>query len=466
MLLPATPDFSTHALRRKDVLRLIQEKYPKIDGALFLIAGFEHDRARFWQESSFYYYTGITEAALVFMQDVIAGTSTMYVPNCGGVREQWIYSPIPVTQKNAKKLAIDTVTELGDRCAGYQLFPFFKHENYSHVIAKLREIIKSNGKIFTLYPANEHQYIEQRLVINHLVELIPNLKQHIVDISELVADMRRSKDMHEIDLLYKAINITELAQEAAANAIQEDMLECEVQASLEYMFTGAGSRAAFPSIVATGKNATVLHYNENNSPLKNGELVVIDIGASYQGYAADITRTYPVSGTFTKRQKELYNIVLQTQDYIANLAAPGYYLNNPEYPEKSLQHLAKAFLEKHKLAEYFVHGIGHYLGLDVHDVGNPREPLRENDVITIEPGIYIPQESIGIRIEDNYWITKKGTICLSENIVKDPQAIEDLVQQNFDDEEEDDDDMHDAMGEHCIDDQYQQSRFVYREVEH
>jgi Xaa-Pro aminopeptidase len=455
MALPSSVDFSTHALRRKDLLNLIQEKYPKVDGTLMLIAGFEHDRARFWQESSFYYYTGIVDAALVCMQD-IGGQSTIYIPNCGGVREQWIHSPIPVTQKNAKKLAIDIVTELGDRCAGYQLFPFFKHENYSNVIARLRELIKKNGKVFTLYPANEHQYVEQRLVINHLVELIPNLKQHIIDISEIVADMRRSKDMHEIDLLYKAINITELAQEAAANAIQEDMLECEVQASLEYMFMGAGSRAAFPSIVATGKNATVLHYNENSSPLKNGELVVVDIGAAYQGYCADITRTYPVSGTFTKRQLELYTIVLKTQAHIANIAAPGFYLNNPEYPEKSLQHLAKAFLEKHKMAEYFVHGIGHYLGLDVHDVGNPREPLRENDIITIEPGIYIPQESIGIRIEDNYWITKKGAICLSENIVKDPKAIEELVQQSFDEGDE----LH---GESCGE---QGSDFACQETEH
>ncbi len=129
-------------------------------------------------------------------------------------------------------------------------------------------------------------------------------------------------------------------------------------------------------------------------------------------------------------------IVLQTQEHIAQLAAPGYYLNNPAHPTKSLHHLAVEFLKKHRVAEYFVHGIGHYLGLDVHDVGNPKEPLRENDVITIEPGIYIPQESIGIRIEDNYWITKKGAVCLSDTIVKDPDEIEKLVSQNFDEAEE------------------------------
>ena len=236
----------------------------------------------------------------------------------------------------------------------------------------------------------------------------------------------------------RAIEITELAHEAAAQAIEPGILECEVQASLEYIMTASGSRPAFPSIVATGKNATILHYMANEAPLASGDLVVVDIGATQDGYCADLTRTYPVSGKFTKRQLELYKIVLDTQMYIADLAKPGMYLNHADHPEQSLHHLAKAFLKKHGLDQYFVHGIGHFLGLDVHDVGNVKEPLQENDVFTIEPGVYIPEEGIGIRIEDDYLIVKKGAICLSEHLPKDPAMIEEMVQEKLEDQHEQD----------------------------
>jgi Xaa-Pro aminopeptidase len=225
------------------------------------------------------------------------------------------------------------------------------------------------------------------------------------------------------------------------------VLEAEVQASLEYMMIASHARTAFPSIVASGKNATVLHYNENSGTLKDGDLLVVDIGAEFKNYCADLTRTYPVSGTFTKRQKELYNIVLETQTHIASLAKPGMWVKNKDKVEQSLHHLAVKFLAKRGYDKYFPHGIGHFLGLDVHDVGDYSVPLQEGDVITIEPGIYISEESIGIRIEDNYWITKEGALCLSEHLPKEANDIEAVVQQALrgesDDEDEDDEDYDD-----------------------
>ena len=199
--------------------------------------------------------------------------------------------------------------------------------------------------------------------------------------------------------------------------------------------TASHARLAFPSVVATGKNGTILHYSDNNGLIKNGDLVLVDIGAELHNYCADITRTYPVSGTFTKRQKELYNLVLETQEYVAALAKPGMWLKNPKNPDKSLYHLAHAFLTKRGYADYFPHGIGHFLGLNVHDVGDYAVPLHEGDVITIEPGIYIPQEGIGIRIEDNYWIAKDGAICLSEDMPKTAEEIEAVMQQALSGEE-------------------------------
>lgn len=427
-------DFSIFKARRKELLTQIMAQYPDKQGMVMLIAGFESDRIRFWQESSFFYYTGITEPGTVLTMDM-NGKTTLYIPNCGDVRAQWVYSSVHLTQDNAKNLGVDAVEVLGDRCVGYQLFPFFRQENYGNILTKLKDLVQEKGFLFTLHPHNEHEYIEQRLILQRLQTLVSNIAHHIIDIAPIVATMRRRKDRYEIDRIHKAIEITELAQEAAAQAIEEGILECEVQASLEYMMTGSGSRPAFPSIVATGKNATILHYFQNEGSLKNGELVVVDIGAVYDGYCADLTRTYPVSGKFSKRQRELYDIVLNTQQYIAEKAMPGMYLNNADHPDKSLHHLAKSFLKKAGYEQYFIHGIGHFLGLDVHDVGNSKEPLQEHDVFTIEPGIYIPQEGIGIRIEDNYWMAKKGTICLSESLPKSAADIEALVQQSFEDEE-------------------------------
>ena len=147
----------------------------------------------------------------------------------------------------------------------------------------------------------------------------------------------------------------------------------------------------------------------------------------------------------------MYNIVLETQTYIAECAKPGMWLKNKDKADKSLHHLAVKFLEKRGYDKYFPHGIGHFLGLDVHDVGDYNDPLQEGDVITIEPGIYIPQESIGIRIEDNYWITKDGATCLSEHLPKQADDIELIVQQALhgedDDTDQEDEDFDDEDGD-------------------
>ena len=141
--------------------------------------------------------------------------------------------------------------------------------------------------------------------------------------------------------------------------------------------------------------------------------------------------TYPVSGKFTKRQRELYDIVLDTQEYIAAIAKPGLWLSNKENPDMSLNHLARKYLNDQGYGEYFPHGIGHFLGIDVHDVGDAAQALQAGDVITIEPGIYIPQEGIGIRIEDDYWIVEDGAVRLSEFIPKKAEEIEQMMQQKL-----------------------------------
>lgn len=447
--LQSKQDFSVNVLRRRDLLAAIKQEHPQKEGVLVLFAGLESDSTTFKQESAFFYYTGLQEPGLVLVVD-LQGKSTLYVPNYGPHRAQWMHSALELTQKNAANIGINEIKDLGELCAGYQLYPFAPQSEYALLLHDLRAIVQAHKTIFTLSPSSPRGYAEQRHRIQYLEEFLPGFKKQIIDVSLLVARQRCTKDMREIEALYTAVEITLLAQEAAARAIQADQLECEVQASLEYIFTAAGATPAFPSIVGSGKNSTVLHYTANSEPLKNGDVVVIDIGAQYNQYCADVTRTYPVSGTFTKRQRELYMLVLETQEYIASIAKPGLWLNNKEHPEKSLHHLAKAYFAKRGYDQYFMHGIGHYLGLDVHDVGDYTRPLQEGDVFTIEPGLYIAAENIGIRIEDDYWMVKDGVVCLTEQLVKKPEDIEALMRATEDDSEmvlEEDEYDSDAFGD-------------------
>jgi Xaa-Pro aminopeptidase len=440
-------DFSVYALRRKDLVTAIAHRYPNNNGVIAFFGGFESKKTVFRQESSFYYLTGIREPGVVMVLD-LNGKADLYIPNCATEREKWSKSHVELTQGNASHLGFSAVHPLGQACTGYQFHPFFPRQEYATLLERLAGIVRAGGTVFTLTPDNPHEYVEQRLVLERLKEFLPEIAAALTDISPLVASMRRKKDMGEIEALYKAVEITMLAHEAAAHALGHGVLEGEVQANLEYMFTGSGARCAFPSIVAGGKNGTVLHYVENSDQVKNGDLVIVDIGAENDYYCADLTRTYPVSGKFTQRQREIYNLVLATQEYIAELAKPGMWLSNKEHPDKSLNHLAKKYLSDRGYGHYFVHGIGHYLGLDVHDVGDYTTPLQEGDVITIEPGIYIPEEGIGVRIEDDFWIVRDGVVCLSDPLPRTVEEIEHFMKEGLEaddpafagEEEYDDDD--------------------------
>ena len=330
-------------------------------------------------------------------------------------------------------MGVDKVEHLGNICKSYSFSCLGGANEYAHLIKALQDEMSQGNYIFTTYAAAG---VMQKLIIDRLISLIPGLDKKIIDISPIVSSFRRTKSKEEIEHIYNAVDCTIAAQEAAAQIIDADEFEHTVEAGIEFVYIQSGGRAAFPSIVASGKNATILHYNKNNDLMKKGDLVVVDIGADIDYYCADLTRTYPVSGIFSKRQKELYNIVLETQEYIESLAQPGYWLYNKSEPKKSLHHLSYEFLEKMGYAKYFTHNIGHFLGLDVHDLGDYNEPLKEGDVITIEPGIYIPEEGIGIRIEDNYWLIKDGILCLSQDLPKDPHLIEELMAQSGHNEDE------------------------------
>lgn len=424
MIHSTNQQFLLYKERRADLSARIRKAYNVDHGIVLMFANFERDGYTYKQDSSFYYFTGLEEPAAVVCLDLEKEQSTLFVPNFGKERLKWVADAILPTKEKADELHFDALEYHGNPCVGYQCHPFFTHREYEFLLRRIEQWIADGKKIFTLNPSNAYGYIEQRFVVQRIATMIPSFEQALVDISVLVAQMRSKKTKREIELMYKAIELTIDGHEAVMHLMKPGKIEYELQAALEYQFTVGGGKTAFSSIVATGKNSTILHYGSNNATLMSGDLVVVDIGAQYKSYCADITRTYPVSGTFTQRQKEVYNLVLQTQEYIAQLAKPGVWLSNKNEPNHSLNHLARKFLEEHGYGDYFPHGIGHYLGLDVHDVGDYSQPLEAGDIITIEPGIYIPEESLGVRIEDDYWIVHDGAVCLSENLPKGYNDIE------------------------------------------
>ncbi|OGB86424.1 hypothetical protein A3J41_03555 [candidate division TM6 bacterium RIFCSPHIGHO2_12_FULL_38_8] len=404
--------------RRKSLLELIAQTYPEKSGMVLLLAPIEMEHYAFVQDSSFYYFSGISQPAMA-LSFAVNQPTILHMPHFADLREKWVDSVDVINEATKSLFGLDELCKLGAQVATYQIDPYFSESDYKNLIEYLRELVVQKKTIFTLYPQHVRAYASVKMIVDRLALFVPGLMHNVVDISPQVAQLRRKKDMSEIQAIHQAVTITEQAFQAAAQVIKPGVNEAVVQATIEYIFTELGAKLAYSSIVAGAKRATILHYHTNNAILTAGDLVLIDAGAMFGHYCADITRVFPVSGKFSKEQKKLYEIVLQTQELVVEHIRPGVYLNNEKEPENSLQHIAIKFLKKQGYDQYFIHGIGHYLGLDVHDVGSRATPLEQGDVITVEPGIYLPHESVGIRIEDNYWVIDGApAVCLSENIAK------------------------------------------------
>lgn len=392
-----------------------------IDAPVLLCAALDRPPFRLHQDSNFFYFTGLQEPGLACLIKP-DGTATLFVPQYGQSRSQWVGCESALKPDDAEQYGFTAIEPMGDCCAGYSLSLASCDESWKKLLQALQAIIEKEN---LMYADVCHA------MLGSLCRRLPVLSACVRDLNPIVAPLRRSKDEHEITALFQAAELTVIAQEAAAGIIAEDVLVTEVQAALEYVFTASGAYPAFPSIVASGKRATVLHCTPEPEPLVNGDCVIVDIGACVDRYCADVTRTYPVSGKFSDRQRWVYEAVLATQEHVASVAQPGFFLRNDDCPEKSLHHIAIKKLREYDLDGFFTHGIGHFIGLDVHDVGDSRTPLRDGDFITIEPGVYIPDEGLGIRIEDNYWIVKGGAICVTDALPKSVESIEHLVSQKL-----------------------------------
>ena len=254
--------------------------------------------------------------------------------------------------------------------------------------------------------------------------------------------IRSVKDPIEIEIMQQACNITEKGFRRILNFIKVGKMEYEIEAELMHEFLCNRSRGfAYTPIIASGSSACVLHYIENNKSCNDGEVILMDFGAEYANYSSDLTRCVPANGKFTKRQKEVYNAVLSVKNQATNLLKPGVYLN--DYHKQVGQIMEEQLIKLELISmndvknqdanwpaykKYFMHGTSHYIGLDTHDLGSWTEKIKANMVFTVEPGIYIPEEGLGIRLEDDV-VVQKNTVPLNlmKNIPIEAEEIEELM---------------------------------------
>lgn len=260
----------------------------------------------------------------------------------------------------------------------------------------------------------------------------------------ILHELRAIKHTIEIDLMQQACNITEKGMRRILPFIKPGIMEYEIEAELLHEFIRNRSQGfAYTPIIGSGRNACVLHYIENNKACQDGDVILMDFGAEYANYSSDLTRCVPANGRFTKRQKDVYNAVLRVKNGAIDLLKPGtllkdYHLEVGHLMEKELVDLGLISLDDIKnqnpewpaYKKYFMHGTSHYIGLDTHDYGSWSEPIKEGMVFTVEPGIYILEENLGIRLEDDYLITSSGHTNLMANIPIEAEEIEDLMNAN------------------------------------
>lgn len=297
----------------------------------------------------------------------------------------------------------------------------------------LAEIIylntNENDRKANLVPVRDYRYAEEmkrRYPLHHYERS-----------ARIMKDLRAIKSSLEVEVMQKAIDITHETFLRVMKMLRPGVMEYEIEAEVLHSFLSQRATGpAYQSIIASGDNARILHYISNNAECRDGDLVLMDFGAEYGGYCADLTRTIPVNGRFTPRQKEVYNACLALHNYAKSILKPG--ITIAEYTDKVGEEATRQFLtiglltdediknetkENRAYRKYLYHGISHHLGIDVHDLGTRTEPIREGMVFTVEPGIYIEQEKMGIRIENNVWITANGNKDLFEKV---PITVEEI----------------------------------------
>jgi len=381
----------------------------------------------FEQEENFYYLTGHNEegAGLVILPAKSSGNDASNSPR------EILYLPA----KNPQK----------EKWNGVRMSPadpgieartgFATVKPFAEMRAAIENLAKTYPCLYTILPYEKELggYPHEREVGDWLQQAAPQIKPK--DIRTQITAPRQIKSPGEIAFLQRAIDLTVDSHLEAMRVMRPGLHEYEVAAKMvEVHATGGSEAEGYAPIVGAGPNSTALHYDRLSRKIEDGDIVVIDVGAQYSGYSADITRTLPANGRFTPRQLEIYNIVLGAQNAAIAAIKPG--MDLCQKGSKSLYKISYDYINSHgkdlrgnPLGQYYIHGLGHSIGLNVHDPGEPCKALEPGMVVTMEPGIYIPEENLGVRIEDDVLVTEAGHKLLSERLPRDPAEIEKIMAQ-------------------------------------
>lgn len=395
---------------------------------------------RYRQNSDFYYVTGFEEPeAIAVITPSKEQKYTLFVRPRDAEMETW----------NGRRAGVEGALASYGADAAFTVAEFKE---------KISELL--NGAHNLYYRVGNGNPELDETIIHHISRLRALARkqgftapQTIIDTGAILHEMRLIKSEEEIALMQRAADIAAEAHIEAMKTARPGMQEYEIEAHLEYIFRRQGANGpAYNSIVGGGANATILHYVDNNATLRDGDLLLIDAGAEYKGYASDITRTFPINGRFTEAQRDIYDLVLDTQMSCVEMARPG--VSMDELKNHSIEMLTdgmvrlgllkgdtKQLIEEEKYKQFYMHGLGHFLGIDVHDVGRyyidgESRRLQPGMVVTVEPGLYVSTDTtdvpekylgIGVRIEDDVLITEDSNLVLSSKAPKLVEEIEELM---------------------------------------
>jgi Xaa-Pro aminopeptidase len=401
-----------------------------IDGPIILLGytgkEVEAQTYIFAQEENFYYLSGDNEeeAALIILpvgahkaaNDESTAREIFFLPPKDARKEKW----------NGLRMSPND-PDIQMRTGFSEVKPM------PELRATVEQLARIYPTFYTILPYQKEMggYPHEKETVDWLKQAAPEVT--VKDIRANILDLRLIKSPTELALLRQAIDLSLDAQFEAFKMMRPGLFEYQIAAKMVEVHAMGGSEAeAYAPIVGAGPNSTSLHYDKLSRKIEDGDIVVMDVAAQYSGYAADITRTIPANGKFTPRQREIYDIVLGAQNAALAALKPGMSLGRGG--SGSLYQIAYDYINSHgkdlegrSLGRYFPHGLGHHIGLEVHDAGDPNRPLEAGMVVTMEPGIYIPEEKIGVRIEDDVLITPTGYKLLTARLPRTADEIEAIM---------------------------------------
>ena len=415
----------------------------QVDGPILLVGytGREEESQSyvFAQEENFYYLTGHNEEGAALL--LLPGGKT-WVPKPetrekmklstvdGGLAPEILFLPAKDRRKevwNGVRMSPED-PDIKPKTGFGTVLP------YSELRAIMEVLALEFPTVYTILPYQRELggYPHEKEVVDWLKQAVP--QETSKDIRGNITDLRVIKSPTEVAMLRQAIDLSLDAQLEAMKMMRPGLWEYQVAAKMVEVHAMGGSEAeAYAPIVGAGPNSTALHYDKLSRKIEDGDIVVMDVGAQYSGYAADITRTIPANGKYTPRQREIYDIVLGAQNAALAALKPGMIMGCRD-KKNSLFNVAYNYINSHgkdqrgkPLGQYFIHGLGHNIGLNVHDPGDSCRPLQPGMVVTVEPGVYIPEENLGVRVEDDVLVTDTGYELLNRKLPRDADEIEKIM---------------------------------------